>query len=101
MFNVLYNIVRRKSDIIALVMATSPPTVMFRRDLICPRLFPWNALLLPLESVQLSEGHDKFYWNLQSNEKFAVSSLYNAIIQPEISVDKNKKNWKMKNTARN
>jgi hypothetical protein len=44
----------------------------------------------------LSEGHDEFRWNLQYNGKFTVSSLYNAIIQPEIPVDKNKKLWKMK-----
>jgi hypothetical protein len=77
-------------------MATSPPTVTFRRDLIGPRLLACNALLLRLESIQLSEGQDEFRWNLQSNGKFSVSSLYNAIIQPEIPVDKNKKIWKMK-----
>jgi hypothetical protein len=32
----LYSIVRRKSDTIAVVMATSPPDVNFRRDLIGP-----------------------------------------------------------------
>jgi hypothetical protein len=41
----LYSIVHRKSDTIALVMATSPPNVTFRRDLIGPRLVAWNALL--------------------------------------------------------
>jgi hypothetical protein len=34
----LYSIVHRKSDTIALVVATSPPDAMFRRDLIGPRL---------------------------------------------------------------
>jgi hypothetical protein len=72
-------------------MATSPPTVTFRRDLIGPRLLAWNALLLRLESIQLSEGHDEFRWNLHSNRKFSVSSLYNTIIQLKIPVDKNKK----------
>jgi hypothetical protein len=41
----LYNIVCHKSDTIAIVMVTSPPTVSFRRDLIGPRLIAWNALL--------------------------------------------------------
>jgi hypothetical protein len=77
-------------------MATSPPTATFRRDLIGPRLLAWNALLLRSESIQLSEGQDEFRWNLHSNGKFSVSSLYNAIIWPEIPVDKNKKIWKMK-----
>jgi hypothetical protein len=56
----------------------------------------WNTLLLCFKYIQLSKGRDKFRWNLQSNGKFTVSLLYNAIVQPEISVDKNKKIWKMK-----
>jgi hypothetical protein len=55
----LYNIVRRKSDTIALVMATSPVT--FRYDLIGPRLVTWNALLQCLDSIQLSAGPDEFH----------------------------------------
>jgi hypothetical protein len=39
---------------------------------------------------------DEFGWNLHFNGKFFVSSLYNAIIQPGIPVDNNKKIWKMK-----
>jgi hypothetical protein len=35
-YSALYSIVRHKSDTIALVMATSPPDVTFRRDLIGP-----------------------------------------------------------------
>jgi hypothetical protein len=97
----LYIIVRRKSDIIALVMETSPPSVTFRRDLYVQRLNAWNALLLRLKSIQLSKGPDEFRWNLQSNEKFTVSSLYNAIVQPNIPVDKDKKIWKMKIPLKN
>jgi hypothetical protein len=84
------------SDIIAVVMATSPPDVTFRRDLIGPRLLAWNALLQRLEAIQLSIGPDKFRWNLYPNEKFSVGSLYSAIIQSDISVNNNKKIWKMK-----
>jgi hypothetical protein len=47
----LFGIVRRKSDTIASVMATSPPNVTFRRDLIGPRLIAWNAL--PLQGEPL------------------------------------------------
>jgi hypothetical protein len=59
----------------------------------CPLLcfLAWNTLLLRLESIQLFQGHDEFRWNLQSNGKFSVSLLYNAIIQRELQVDKNKK----------
>jgi hypothetical protein len=44
-YSALYSIVRRKSDTIALVMATSPPDVTFVHDLIGPRLAIRNALL--------------------------------------------------------
>jgi hypothetical protein len=50
----LYSIVHRKSDTIAIVMATSPPDVTFRRDLIGPRLVVWNSLLHRLEAIHLS-----------------------------------------------
>lgn len=92
----LYSIVRRKSDTIEVVMATSPPSVTFRQDLLGPRLVAWNSLLLHLESIHLPEGTDEFRWNLHSNGKFLVSSLYNVIIYPDIPVDNNKKIWKMK-----
>jgi hypothetical protein len=76
----LYSIVRRKSDTIASVMATSPPDVTFRRDLIGPRLVTWNAQLQHLDSIQLSARPDEFRWNLHPNGKFSVGSLYKAII---------------------
>jgi hypothetical protein len=59
-FPTLYNIVWHKSDIIATAMATSPPKVSFRRDLIGPRLDAWNSLLQRLDSTQLSPGPDEF-----------------------------------------
>jgi hypothetical protein len=65
----LYSIVRHMSDPIALVMATSPPDVTFRRDLIGPRLVAWNVLIQCLDSIQLSAGPDEFHWNLYPNGK--------------------------------
>jgi hypothetical protein len=82
---------RRKSDTIALVMATSSPDLTSRRDLIGPRLAAWNALLQRLDSIQLLQGPDEFCWNLHPNETFSIRSLYNAIIQCDIPVDNNKK----------
>jgi hypothetical protein len=38
----LYSIIRYKNDTIAKVMATSPPDVTFRHDLLGPRLTYWN-----------------------------------------------------------
>jgi hypothetical protein len=83
----LYNIVHQKGDTIATVMASSPPNVTFRRDLISPRLASWNTLLHRLDSVQLSLGTDVFRWNLHANGAFSVDSLYKAILQSDIQVD--------------
>jgi hypothetical protein len=44
-YHAWYNIVRHKSDTLAIVMQSSPPEVTFKRDLIGPRLDSWNALL--------------------------------------------------------
>ena len=92
----LYNIVRYKGDTLAKVMGTSPPNVSFKRTLLGPRQASWNALLLRLDSVQLTEDPDKFRWNLTKNGEFSVYSMYRALIQPVVPVDTNKKIWKMK-----
>ena len=92
----LYNIVRHKSDTLATVMQSSPPVVTFGRDLVGPKLEAWNALLERLAMVQLSTGKDIFRWTLNENGKFSVDSMYRALIQSDMPVDKNKKLWKMK-----
>jgi hypothetical protein len=90
--------VRYKGDTIAKVLETSPPNVSFRRDLSGQRLISWNALLLRLAHIQLQPGHDEFRWNLHENGKFSVASMYNALIQPDIPLDKvsNNRLWKLK-----
>jgi hypothetical protein len=92
----LYNIVRYKSNTIKKLMATSPPDVMFRRDLIGQRVVTWNDLLQRLATVQLSSGPDEFHWNLLKNGEFSVDSMYNALIHLDVPVDNNKMIWKMK-----
>jgi hypothetical protein len=49
-----------------------------------------------LASIQLSPGPDVFCWNLHANGGFSVDSLYNVILQFDLSVDNNKKIWKIK-----
>jgi hypothetical protein len=71
----LYSIVRHKGDTISKVMESSPPNVMFRRDLLGQRLVSWNALLQRLANVHLQEGPDEFRWNLHENGKFSVESM--------------------------
>jgi hypothetical protein len=92
--------VRHKGDTIAKVLETSPPFVVFRRDLSGQRLVAWNALLQCLANIQLQNGHDEFHWNLHENDKFSVASMYNALILPDVPIDKisNNKLWKLKIT---
>ena len=66
----LYTIVRNKNDTIAKVLGTSPPDVSFRKSLLGTKQASWNALLIRLDSAQLSKGPDKFQWNLTKNGKF-------------------------------
>ena len=92
----LYNNVRYKGDTLAKVLRNSPPDVSFRRSLFGPRLASWNALLNRMDSIQLTQGPDKFRWNLTKTGKFSVDSMYKILIQPDIPVDNNKKIWTMK-----
>jgi hypothetical protein len=92
----LYSIARHKGDTIAKVMASSPPDISFRRSLLGNRLTSWNALLQRLASIQLEPGPDEFRWNLHENGLFSVHSMYNALTQPVVPIDNNKKIWKMK-----
>ena len=50
----LYDIVRYKGDTLAKVMGSSPPNVSLRRSLYGHRQASWNALLMRLDSVQLT-----------------------------------------------
>jgi hypothetical protein len=90
--------VHHKGDTIAKVMETSPPTMAFRRDLSGQRLVAWNALLQRLANIQLQNGHGKFCWNLHVNGKFSIASIYNALILPNVPINKisNNKFWKLK-----
>jgi AMMECR1 domain-containing protein len=47
-----------------------------------------NVLLQRLANIQLQEGHDEFRWNLHKNGKILVASMYNALILPDVPIDK-------------
>jgi hypothetical protein len=51
-----------------------------------------------LANIQPQDGHDEFRWNLYENGKFSVASMYNALILPDVPIDKisNDKLWKLK-----
>jgi hypothetical protein len=84
------------------VLDTSPPSVAIRRDLSGQRLVAWNALLQRLANIQLQDGHDEFRWNLHETGKFSVASMYNALILPDVPIDKISSNklWKLKISLR-
>jgi hypothetical protein len=84
----LYSIVCHKGDTIAKVLESSPLNVTFRRDLSRQRLVSWNTLFQCLANVHLQEGPNEFRWNLHKNGKFSVGFMYNALIQPDIPIDK-------------
>jgi hypothetical protein len=77
----LYYIVHHKSDIIAKVMETSLPNVMFGMDLSGHRLVSCNVFVQHLENVYLQTRLDEFHWNLYKNGKCLVDSMYNTLIQ--------------------
>jgi hypothetical protein len=54
-----------------------------------------NFLLQRLGFVHLTQGADKFCWNLTKNGKFLVHSKYRVIIKPPEPVVNNKMIWKM------
>ena len=90
-YHALYNIVRHKGDTLAKVMVTSPLNVSFRRSLFGPRQASRNALLMRLDSIQLTWRSDKFQRNLNKNGKLSVDYVYKVLIQPDVPVDNNKK----------
>ena len=92
----LYNIARDKNNTIAQVFSSSPPNILFRRDLIGTRLMSWNNLLSRLDSIILTQGRDVFRWNLTTSGSFTVDSMYRALTHSEVPVRNNKKIWKAK-----
>jgi hypothetical protein len=79
-------------------MESSPPNVTFRRDISGQRLVSWNALHQCLANVHLQDGPYELRWNLHENGKFSVDSMYNALIQHVVPIDKhsNDKLWELK-----
>jgi hypothetical protein len=71
----LYQIVRRKSDIMARVFTVVPLNVSFRRALVGQNLILWNNLVSRIFHVQLSEGNDLFRWNLNIPRLCSRSNL--------------------------
>jgi hypothetical protein len=79
-FPALYNIVRRKNDVVANVCRTIPLNVSFRRGLHGINLQKWRELVDMIVSVSLNDSRDTFKWNLHQNGLFTVHSMYALLI---------------------
>jgi hypothetical protein len=84
----LSGFIQHKSDIVATVLESSLTNVTFIRDVIGPRLEPWNALLGRLALVQLLQETNEFQWNMHENGKFPVGSMYRDFVQLDLSINK-------------
>jgi hypothetical protein len=85
-FRVLFNIVRRKQDSIAKVLASVPLNISFRRNLAGRNLRGWHRIVASLQDVNLQEEMDIFIWTLHSSGNFSVKSLYAALINNRVRV---------------
>jgi hypothetical protein len=76
----LYNIVRKKSATVEMVLRSNPLNVAFRRSLVRNNFQTWHHLVTNLVNVQLTDQRDHFIWSLKQNGQFAVRSMYNSLI---------------------
>src|SRR4051794_9230605 len=72
----LYNIVQHKNVLVATVLAQRPLNIAFIRMLNDYKFNLWLDLCQRLRTVQLSNEHDNFVWNLTESGIFSVKSMY-------------------------
>jgi hypothetical protein len=85
-FPVLFNIVRRKQDSIAIVMSSPLLNISFQRNLVSANLTNWNQIVASLQQVNLSQERDMFVRGLKASEVFTVKSMYAALINNGVRV---------------
>jgi hypothetical protein len=79
-FPALYNIVRKKSASVKMVLSTTPLNVAFRRSLVGANLQAWHQVVTMVVNVQLTNHRDRFVWGLHQNGLFSVKSMYRALL---------------------
>jgi hypothetical protein len=94
-FPALYNIVRRKNDVVANVCRTIPLNVLFRRGLHGINLQKWRELVDMIVSVSLNDSRDTFKWNLHQNGLFTVHSMY-ALLISNGQIRQDQIGWRLK-----
>ena len=63
-FPALFNIVRRKQDSVASVLASAPLNISFRRNLVGRNLLDWLRMVASLQDLNLQGERNKFIWSL-------------------------------------
>ena len=76
----LYNVVRRKDDLVANCLSTSSLNISFRRPIVGTKLLAWNELLLKISNFQLDVHKDTFRWHLNKSGLYSVPSFYAALV---------------------
>ena len=71
----LFNIVRRKHDIVAQVCNSSHLNISFRRNLTRNNLRDWNKIVACLLEFNLQDGRDQLIWSLHSFGQYSVRLL--------------------------
>jgi hypothetical protein len=91
----LYNIVRKKSATVAMVLRSNPLNVAFRKSLVGNNLQAWHHLVTKLLNVQLTDQRDHFIWSLKQNGLFTIRSMYNSLIA-QLPAPRKNVIWKLK-----
>jgi hypothetical protein len=68
----LYNIARRKKDIVSNVLSSIPLNVSFQRALVGNNLRDWNRIVPSVANLQLHDERDVFVWSLNWNDLFTI-----------------------------
>ena len=97
-FPSLFNIVRRKQDFVATVLASIPLNISFRRNLGGRNLRDWHRIVASLQDVNLQGERDVFVWALHSSGTFSVKSMYAALINNRVRVSQDL--WQIKIPSR-
>jgi hypothetical protein len=94
-FPILYNVARWKEVTVREVLLMGSLNLTFRQTIIGDKLTEWNKMTTKIAKARLSSKADSFVWNLHSNGKFSVASMYNAMLV-QANYPLLKPLWKMK-----
>jgi hypothetical protein len=57
-------------------MSRDPLNTHFRRSLLGAKLDEWTDLVAKISNINLTEGRDKFIWNLQKNMIYSPLNVF-------------------------